>query len=62
MATVSSGVKRKSTGDLIVGFINFGKIALSEQIGEIKNIVLDFFAGGLVLAFVHLALERLGNE
>lgn len=32
----------------MVSFIDFGEIAFSEHVGELEDIILDFFADGFV--------------
>lgn len=47
-------VNERSTRDLIIGFVDFGKISLAEQVVKSEDVVLDLFAGGLVLIGCHL--------
>lgn len=35
------------TCDLMMSFVNFGEIAFAQQVSELENIVLDFFADRL---------------
>lgn len=49
------------TCDLMMGFVNFGEIAFTEQVGELENIVLNFFADRLsrrspLLVFNHIII------
>jgi hypothetical protein len=32
----------------MMGFVNFGEVALSKKIGKLENVVLYFFACGLI--------------
>jgi hypothetical protein len=57
MATVSSEIRRKSTGDFVVGLVDFGEVPLTEKVCETEDVVLDFFACWLVLARVHSGFE-----
>lgn len=47
MATTSSKMIRgDDTGDLMMGFVHFWEIALSEEVWELKDVILDFFTCG----------------
>ena len=47
MATTSSKkIRGEITGDFVVGFVHFREIALAEEVWELKDVILYFFAGG----------------
>ncbi len=40
-----------------MGLVDFREVSLTEKVSETEDVVLDFFAGGLVLACVHFGFE-----
>lgn len=57
MATISSQVKARSTADLVVRTVHLGEVALTQQVREFEDVVLDLFVDGSIrwglLLFYH---------
>jgi hypothetical protein len=46
MATMSSQVNRRLTADLVVRTVHLGEVALSQQVGEFEDVVLNLLVDG----------------
>ena len=51
----------RGTGELMLCLVDFGEVALSEEVGKLEDVVLNFFVDGSVFGRVVLVLDHGGS-